>query len=216
MKKTLIIASVLVLVLTFGSLVMAEELVFSDSFEDGVVDGHPAGWIVNHDFGGVISDNRSSDGRLSVQLNNTPDLFGEISKEIPEVAVGKLIVDFYQVNAFRENLNVEVHNESGRIVGVFITASGKVRPRDGGEQTGDLAVLANDTWHSLVLTWDETSFSVYHLDAFGNMIAILEDAALDPAHIDGGPANKILINMSPRADAKEAYIDNVRVYDLSK
>jgi len=218
MKKltVLVVAALAVLVFSFAA--AGEELVFFDSFENNTVGQHPAGWVVNHEFGGIVVDAsavKASDGQLAVELNNTPDLFGQIEHDIPATAVGKLMVDFYQPNAWRENINIELHNASGRIIGVFLTGSGNVRPRPAGVQTGNLANLPNDRWHTMVITWDDKVFNVYYLDN-GNLVPILENAELDPAYIEGGPATKVLFNLSSRADAKKGYIDNVRVYDLSK
>lgn len=217
MKRHVFVVSlvlVLLLMVSVGSL--AEELVFSDSFEDNVVGENPVGWNVLHPEAGLIIDANHvsiSDGHLALQMNNTPELFGEVWTDIPEVAVGKLVVDFYQPNSSRENINVEVHNDDGRIVGIFITGSGNVRVRDAGEQSDNILNLGNDSWHTLVVTWDDEFFNVYYVNANGEEVVIREGLLLDPAAV-GKPGNKILFNVSPRDDAKEAFIDNVRVYSL--
>jgi len=218
MRKLSIVVVVVLAAALFSLAASAETLVFSDSFEDNTVGKQPTGWVVNHDLGGIVVDaavGKVSDGKLAVELNNTPDLFGQIQHAIPETVLGKLMVDFYQPSALKENINIEVHNASGRIIGVFITGSGNVRPRPAGVQTGDMAKLPNDSWHTMVITWDDKVFNVYYLEN-GKLVPILENAELDPNHIAGGPANMVLFNLSPRADAKKGYIDNVRVYDLSK
>ncbi|HHX01400.1 MAG TPA: LamG domain-containing protein [Firmicutes bacterium] len=219
MRKLSIAVVVMMLVAAFSMTAAAEELVFFDSFEEGTVGGHPVGWDVNHDTAGIVVDAASgfvSDGNLAVELNNNPgdDLYGIIERAIPEVRVGKLMVDFYQNNAWRDNINIEVFSPSGRLIGVFVTGSGNVRPRPGGEQTGNLVNLPNDRWHTMVLTWDENVFNVYYLDN-GNLVPILENAAFDPAGGDES-ATKILLNVSRREEPKKAYVDNIRVYDLSK
>lgn len=219
MRKTLIAVTVFLLVSVLSLAVSAEELVFFDSFEDNTIGEKPAGWELTHDLAAQVVDaasGRVSDGNLAVVLNNTPDLYGEIVQEIPEVVEGKMMVDFYQPSAIRDNINIEVHSASGRLIGVFVTGSGNVRPRPAGQQTENLVNLPNDRWHTLVLTWNAEGFNVYYLDAVGNQIVILENAEFDPVGVEGGAASKILLNVSRREDLKQAYFDNVRVYDLAK
>lgn len=217
MKKLLVISQILLVVLLLSSGVLAETLIFSTSFENDTVGQSPAGWAKEHDSAAVVIDGAIvsiPDGKKAVQLNNTPDAYGRISHEIPEVKNGKLVVNFYQPNAQRENINIEVHNADGRIVGIFITASGNLRVREAGVQSSNIAALANDKWHTLVITWDDTMFNVYSLEN-GREVVIKESCLVDPA-VGNKPANRVSFDVSKRDDAKVAYIDNVRVYDLAK
>lgn len=211
------ISQVLLVVLLLSSGVFAESLIFSTSFENDTVGQVPAGWNLEHDTAAVVIDGALvsiPDGKKAVQLNNTPDLYGRISHEIPEVNKGKLVVSFYQPSSQKENINLEVHNANGMLVGIFVTASGNVRVRDAGVQSGNIVGLGNDKWNTLVITWDDTMFNVYQLEN-GRQVTIIESCLVNPATA-GLPANKVSFDVSRRDDAKVAYIDNILVYDLAK
>lgn len=217
MKKLLSLSQVLLIVLLLSSGVMAATLVFSDSFESGVVGQAPSGWTLSHGNAAVVVDGTLmsiSDGTKAVKLVNSPDEYGRITQEYPAVTKGKLMVDFYQDSSNRDNINIEIHNGVGRIVGVFVTGSGNIRVRDAGVQSSNVSNLPNDRWHTLVITWDNTMFSVYSLEN-GRDVVIIENCLVDPA---GGndPSNKVQLDVTKRDDEKVVYYDNVRVYDLGK
>jgi len=216
-KRLFVLSSVVMLVLLMTGVGAAEKLIFSESFENNTVGENPVEWDLVHPKAGIVVDGNTisiPDGKLALQLNNTPNDMGEVSHEIPEVTLGKLVVNFHQPSVSRENINIEVHNADGRIVGIFVTGSGNVRVRDAGEQSSNILNLPNDKWHTMIIKWDEELFKVYYLDGAGAEVAITETAKLDP-EFAGKPANKILFNVSKRDDAKEAFIDNIRVYDLA-
>lgn len=218
-RKLLYLSIIMSVLLTFTGMVVAkEELVFSDSFEDNTVGQSPKGWTLSHSHGGLVVDSSQviiPHGELALQLNSTTSLYGEVYYDIPEIKQGKLVVDFMQPSSSRENINIEIKNGDNRLVGVFITGSGNVRPRDNGVQTADLIRLPNDQWHTFVIKWDvdEKTFHVSYMQGENEIAITSEGAGLDPAGI-GLPGSRILFNVSPRDPEKEAFIDNVRVYNL--
>lgn len=225
MNKRIICFSLLALaLLVFSGVVMAEGvLVFSDSFEEYAVGTEPNGWTLVHPTAGEVVDSSFvsiPDGNAALRLFSTPNDNGEVFIDIPEVKKGKLVVDFYQPSSSRDNINFEVRNGVSRVVGVFITGSGNVRPRADGVQTANLINLRNDQWHTFVIRWDvdAKTFQVAYME--GDKEVAIADAGktefgVDPAGI-GLSVSRIAFNVTRRDPGKEAFIDNIRVYDLAK
>ena len=109
----------------------------SESFEDGEVGEYPEGWIVldqeAHDLtgysGGRISRERATHGSKSAKIVSIPNAEGRITYEFDKpLLYNTLKVDFLMPEG-QDNINLELHGESGRLFGLFITSSGNVRYR---------------------------------------------------------------------------------------
>ncbi len=217
MKRIAKIASlVLFALLLFMCTASAQDtLVMADSFEEDVVGQPPSGWVPNaEDTATVVGQDIvfAPDGSLAVKLLNSTEANGEITRAVGEVKKGRLVVWFMQPKAMGDNINIEVRSGEDRLVGVFITASGNVRIRDAGVQSGNIKNLPNDQWHEFVIEWDFDTqiFRVAHI-VDGKEISIAEDAKFDPAHTGKIP-DTIALNVSKREEPKEAFFDGVRVY----
>ena len=216
MKRIAKIASlVLFALLLFMCTASAQDtLVMADSFEEDVVGQPPSGWVPNaEDTATVVGQDIvfAPDGSLAVKLLNSTEANGEITRAVGEVKKGRLVVWFMQPKAMRDNINIEVRSGEDRLVGVFITASGNVRIRDAGVQSGNIKNLPNDQWHEFVIEWDFDTqiFRVAHI--VDGKRYLLQRMRSSIQHTQARSLTRLL-STSPRGRSQEAFFDGVRVY----
>jgi len=205
--------------------VVPDPVVFFESFEDGEVGEYPEGWIVldqeAHDLtgysGGRISRERATHGSKSAKIVSIPNAEGRITYEFDKpLLYNTLKVDFLMPEG-QDNINLELHGESGRLFGLFITASGNVRYRHpDGSNGSNISNASNNRWHTAEFQWNDEE-KIYHafVTSDGNRVQITppggspyEELYRDEQVI------KFSAMITKRDGDKTFYIDNIEVIDL--
>lgn len=202
-------------------------VIFSESFEDMTLGANPDGWtVVDQDVhatngysGGKVSAERASDGKNSIKLVSVPDAEGRVEYMFDEaLTYHSLSVDLYKVDANKENVNIELHNDDGRVFGLFISASGNLRHRKpDGKNESSPNDAGNDQWYTIEFKWnDDTKLYNAYLIRDGQRTELTPagGSAYEDANNIGG-VNKVSIAITKRDGDKIAYIDNVKVVDLA-
>lgn len=204
-----------------------DPVVYKESFEDFAEGEYAPGWIVvnkeAHDktgySGGRISAEKASDGEKSVKLISVPDVEGRVEIEFGEpLLYHSLTVDLLQVESHKENVNLELHCDEGRLFGLFITGSGNVRYRHpDGSNGSNITAISNDSWHTIEFQWNDAE-KIYKAFAISGSqrveVTPPGGSSYELEFIDG-QVTKFSVAITKRDDDKIAYIDNIEVIDLA-
>lgn len=204
-----------------------DPVVFKESFEDFAEGEYAPGWIVvnkeAHDktgySGGRISAEKASDGEKSVKLISVPDVEGRVEIEFGEpLLYHSLTVDLLQVESHKENVNLELHCDEGRLFGLFITGSGNVRYRHpDGSNGSNITAISNDSWHTIEFQWNDAE-KIYKAFAISGSqrveVTPPGGSSYELEFIDG-QVTKFSVAITKRDDDKIVYIDNIEVIDLA-
>lgn len=230
MRGTIALMTILLLALGAAAVTGAQELIWSESFEDTEIGAHPAGWTTRY-----ASDHRedtgprvvvpevvqAADGEKSLRLVDVQSGISAITnKDFTPLVKGRLVLD---VMVPRENggfLNVEIRIGGNRVFGVDMHRSNGVwRWRDEGDQLNASEVeFTYDEWHELVIEWDANE-RIYHA------YAKAEDGTLVRFTPEGGAKFNVLrlgtpsrlelrVGASTNTDLQIGYVDNIRLYRL--
>lgn len=205
-----------------------DPLVFQESFEEHADDQYPEGWLVVnqevHDTtdysGGRITSESASDGSKSIRLVSIPEAEGRVEYEFDEpLLYHKLTVDLKQQATHKENVNIELHGENGRLFGLFVTGSGNVRYRHPDGSNGDnVTNIPNDSWHTIEFEWNDADkrYKAWTISAAGERVEITPGGgtSYELEFIDD-QVTKLSIAITQRDGDKIAFIDNIEVIDLA-
>lgn len=226
------IAIIVALFMTLGAatLVSAQELIWSDSFEETPIGSHPTGWTTRYASG--HADNTgprvvgaevvpAADGEKSLRLVDVQAGISAITnKDFTPLTKGRLVLDVMVPSENGGFLNVEIRIGGNRVFGVDMHRStGLWRWRDEGDQLNASDVeFTYDEWHELVIEWDATE-RIYHA------YVKADDGTLVPFTPEGGAKFNVLrlgtpsrlelrVGSSTNTDLQTGYVDNIRLYRL--
>lgn len=206
---------------------LPDPIVLQESFEGYELGSFPEGWIIanqeahelNNYSGGRVSNERKSAGDKALKLVSIPGARGRVEFEFDQPLLNNsLTVDIFQPSDTRDDINIELLSDEGRVFGVFITGSGNVRYRHpDGSNGSNITNIPNDGWHTIEFQWndEQKTYRAYAISA-GSRTEITPPggSSYETQYIDG-QVTKLGIAVTDRDADRIGYIDNIEVIDLA-